>query len=154
MRRCFFARVGYICVSSVEHNEERQNFYRNVLKAYSSLQAHRKNLRLKENIYNQLYDKAKNGETFTNLMPLVLSRENFGLAYRNIKNNAGIKTIGTDKLVITDIDKLTAEYVVAKVRYIVSETKICFRLQSCHLNYNIEFDLKELFNNENHVKLK
>ena len=80
-----------------------------MLKAYSSLQAHRKKLRLKENIYNQLYDKAKNGETFTNLMPLVLSRENFGLAYRNIKNNAGIKTIGTDKLVITDIDTLTAE---------------------------------------------
>ncbi len=42
----------------------------------------------KENIYNDLYESAKNGETFTNLMPLVLSRENILLAYRNIKNNA------------------------------------------------------------------
>ncbi len=90
------ARVDYIRISSVEHNEERQIFYRNVLKAYSSLQAHRKNLRLKENIYNQLYERAKNGGTFNNLMPLVLSRENFGMAYRNIKNNIGSKTIETD----------------------------------------------------------
>ena len=41
----------------------------------------------KENIYTDLYDGAKNGEHFTNLMPLVLSSENILLAYRNIKNN-------------------------------------------------------------------
>ncbi|MBQ6298492.1 MAG: HNH endonuclease [Selenomonadaceae bacterium] len=55
-----------------------------------------------ENIYNNLYERAKNGEHFTNLMPLVLSRENILLAYRNIKNNTGSKTAGTDKLTIAD----------------------------------------------------
>ena len=81
----------------------------------------------KENIYNDLYERAKNGETFTNLMPLVLSRENILLAYRNIKNNAGSKTAGTDKLTIADIGKLTPEEVTAKVRYIVSGTKRGYR---------------------------
>ena len=77
----------------------------------------------KENVYNDLYDRAKNGEIFTDLMPLVLSRENILLAYRKVKNNTGSKTAGTDKLTIADIGKLTPEEVIAKVRYIVSGTK-------------------------------
>ena len=81
----------------------------------------------KENIYNELYERAKNGELFTNLMPLVLSRENILLAYRNIKNNTGSKTAGTDKLTIADISKLTPEEVTAKVKYIVSGTKRGYR---------------------------
>ncbi len=81
----------------------------------------------KENIYNELYERAKNGEHFTNLMPLVLSRENILLAYRNIKNNTGSKTAGTDKLIIADIGKLSPEEVTAKVRYIVSGTKRGYR---------------------------
>lgn len=81
----------------------------------------------KENIYNDLYERAKNGELFTNLMPLVLSRENILLAYRNIKNNTGSKTAGTDKLTIADIGKMTPEEVTAKVRYIVSGTKRGYR---------------------------
>ena len=67
-----------------------------------------------ESIYNKLYARAKNGETFTNLIPLVLSRENILLAYRNIKNNTGSKTAGTDNLTITDIGKMTPKEVVAK----------------------------------------
>ena len=81
----------------------------------------------KENIYNDLYERAKNGEHFTNLMPLVLSRENILLAYRNIKDNTGSKTAGTDKLTIMDIGKMTSEEVIAKVRYIVSGTKRGYR---------------------------
>ena len=61
----------------------------------------------KENIYNDLYERAKSGEHFKNLMPLVLSRENILLAYRNIKNNTGSKTAETDELTIADISKLT-----------------------------------------------
>ena len=80
-----------------------------------------------ESIYNELYVRAKNGETFTNLIPLVLSRENILLAYRSIKNNTGSNTAGTDKLTITDIGKMTPEEVVAKVRYIVSGTKRGYR---------------------------
>ena len=81
----------------------------------------------KENIYNDLYERAKNGEHFTNLMPLVLSRENILLAYRKIKNNTGSKTAGTDKLTIADIGKLTPEEVTAKIKYIVSGTKRGYR---------------------------
>ena len=77
----------------------------------------------KDNIYNDLYDRAKNGEHFTNLMPLVLSRENILLAYMNIKNNTGSNTAGTDKLTIAVIGKLSPEEVTAKVRYIVSGTE-------------------------------
>ena len=80
-----------------------------------------------ENICNNLYERAQNGEHFTSLMPLVLSKENILLAYRNIKNNTGSKIAGTDKLTIADIGKLTPEEVTAKVRYIVSGTKRGYR---------------------------
>ena len=74
----------------------------------------------KENIYNNLYERAKSGEHFTNLMPHVLSRENILLAYRNIKSNSGSNTPGTDGLTIKDIECFTAEEVIAKVRLEVS----------------------------------
>ena len=80
-----------------------------------------------ENICNNLYERAQSGEHFTSLMPLVLSKENILLAYRNIKNNTGSKIAGTDKLTIADIGKLTPEEVTAKVRYIVSGTKRGYR---------------------------
>lgn len=69
--------------------------------------------------FDKLYENSKNGAEFTNLMPLILSRENILLAYRNIKTNTGSKTAGTDKLTINDIGKLQADKVVEKVRYIV-----------------------------------
>ena len=81
----------------------------------------------KENIYNDLYERAKNGEHFKNLMPLVLSRENILLAYRNIKNNTGSHTTGTDGMTIDDIKKMTTEEVVDKVKYTVSGTKRGYR---------------------------
>ena len=59
----------------------------------------------KENTYTDLYERAKNGEHFTNLMPLVLSEENILLAYRNIKNNTGSNTAGTDKLTIAEAER-------------------------------------------------
>ena len=84
----------------------------------------------KENIYNDLYERAKNGEHFSNLMPFVLSTENILLAYRNVKNNTGSKTAGTDKLTIADISKLTPEEVTAKVKYMLSGTKRGYRPKS------------------------
>ena len=77
----------------------------------------------KGNIYKQLNEQSKGGKKFTNLMDIVLSMENILLAYRNIKNNTGSKTAGTDKLTISDISKLTTEEVIEKVRYIVSGTE-------------------------------
>ena len=84
----------------------------------------------KKNIYSELYKWARNGEHFSNLMPLVLSRENILPAYRSIKNNTGSKTAGTDKMTMADIGKLMPEEVVAKVRYIVSGTKRGYCLKS------------------------
>lgn len=81
----------------------------------------------KGNVYNLLYEQAKNGSKFTNLIGIVLSKENILLAYRKIKMNTGSKTAGTDKLTIADISKLTPEEVVAKVKYIVSATKHGYR---------------------------
>ena len=73
-----------------------------------------------QNIFDDLYAKSKGGEIFTDLMPLILSTENILLAYRNIKANIGSKTAGTDKLTMKDIEKLSANEVVEKVRYILT----------------------------------
>ena len=59
-----------------------------------------------QGVFDDLYARSKCGEEFTNLMSLILSRENILLAYRNIKTNAGSKTAGTDGLTISDIDRL------------------------------------------------
>ena len=42
--------------------------------------------------YDDLYTKSKNGEPFSGLMDIILSRENILLAYRNIKANTGSNT--------------------------------------------------------------
>jgi len=70
--------------------------------------------------FDTLYAESKNGKVHMDLMPMILSRENILLAYRNIKANAGSKTPGTDKLTIGDIGRLAPDEVVATVRYIVS----------------------------------
>lgn len=76
-----------------------------------------------QDTFDDLYSKSRNGEIFQNLMPLILSRENILLAYRNIKSNGGSKTQGTDKIVIDDIGKLSADEYVEKLRYIVTGSK-------------------------------
>ena len=70
--------------------------------------------------FDNLYQQSKNGELFTNLMPLILTRENILLAYRNIKANTGSNTAGTDRLTIKDIGKRTPDEVVKMVQYIVT----------------------------------
>lgn len=80
-----------------------------------------------ENIYNELFERAKDGADFYNLMEYVLSQENILLAYRKIKINAGSYTAGTDGMTVNDIKRHTAEQVVEKVRYIVSGTKRGYR---------------------------
>lgn len=80
-----------------------------------------------QDTFDDLYSKSRNGEIFQNLMPLILSRENILLAYRNIKSNGGSKTQGTDKVVIDDIGKLSADEYVEKLRYIVTGSKHGYR---------------------------
>jgi len=68
--------------------------------------------------FDGLYAKAKNGEIFNQLMDLILSRDNILLAYRNIKRNDGSVTPGTDGLTMRDIEKLTPDGLVKKIRNI------------------------------------
>lgn len=77
--------------------------------------------------FDDLYARSVNGEVFTNLVDIILSRENILLAYRNIKTNTGSNTAGTDKLTIRDIGRLSPEEVVNKVRYIVVGTPHGYR---------------------------
>lgn len=76
---------------------------------------------------DELYSKSKSGQTFDNLMDIILSKNNILLAYRNIKANDGSHTPGTDKLTIEDIGRLTADEVVEKVRFIVCGGKHGYR---------------------------
>jgi len=73
-----------------------------------------------QNTFDELYQKSKSGENFSNLMSLILSRDNILLAYRNIKANGGSYTAGTDNKNITDIGSKTPEEVIEKVRFIVT----------------------------------
>lgn len=76
-----------------------------------------------QSTFDELYARSQAGEIFENLMDVMLSRENILLAYRNIKSNTGSITPGTDKLKISDIGKLTADEVTARVRKIVKGAK-------------------------------
>lgn len=76
-----------------------------------------------QSTFDELYARSQAGEIFENLMDVILSRENILLAYRNIKSNTGSITPGTDKLKISDIGKLTADEVTARVCKIVKGGK-------------------------------
>ena len=80
-----------------------------------------------QQIFDDLYAKSKAGEIFTDLLSLILSRENILLAYRNIKTNAGSNTPGTDGITIVDIGKLSSEAVVEKIRFIVTGSQHGYR---------------------------
>ena len=80
-----------------------------------------------QSTFDSLYEKSKNGQEFTNLMSVILSRENILLAYRNLKTNAGSKTPGTDGLTIGDIGKLTPNEIVNKVTFIANGSRHGYR---------------------------
>jgi group II intron reverse transcriptase/maturase len=69
-----------------------------------------------QDIYDDLYVRSKQNETFDNLMELIVSERNVMLAYRNIKSNAGSNTPGTDECTIQDIARLTPVEVTTEVR--------------------------------------
>lgn len=80
-----------------------------------------------QEVFDDLYARSQAGEKFTDLMGPILSRENILLAYRNIKTNSGSNTVGTDRLTIKDIARLSPDEVVEKVRFIVQGTKHGYR---------------------------
>ena len=47
-----------------------------------------------QEVFDKLYARSQAGEKFTDLMGVILSRENILLAYRNIKANTGSNTAG------------------------------------------------------------
>ena len=69
-----------------------------------------------QNTIDNLYQASLNGEVFTDLMSVILQRENILLAYRNIKKNTGSKTNGTDNLTIEDIGRCSPDEVVEKIK--------------------------------------
>lgn len=54
-----------------------------------------------QHIFDKLYKESCENKKFTNLMEYITSKQNISLAFRNIKNNKGSLTPGTDKLDIT-----------------------------------------------------
>lgn len=80
-----------------------------------------------QKVFDDLYARSLKGEKFTDLVGIILSRENILLAYRNIKTNDGSKTPGTDNTTIKDIGKLGPDEVVEKVRVIVMGSKYGYR---------------------------
>lgn len=83
-----------------------------------------------QEVFDNLYARSQAGEKFTDLMGVILSRENILLAYRNIKANTGSNTAGTDRLTIKDIGCLTPDEAVEKVRFIIQGTKHGYRPKS------------------------
>ena len=77
--------------------------------------------------FDNLYAESLANKEFTNLMDIILDRENILLAYRNMKSNSGSNTAGTDKLTIKNIGKLTPEEVVDTVRSIVTGSEHGYR---------------------------
>lgn len=80
-----------------------------------------------QNTIDNLYQASLNGEVFTDLMSVILQRENILLAYRNIKKNTGSKTNGTDNLTIEDIGRCSPDEVVEKVRFIINGSEHGYR---------------------------
>ena len=77
--------------------------------------------------FDRLYSESKEGKAFEDLTSVILSRENILLAYRNLKSNSGSNTPGTDGLTIKDVQRLTPDEVVAKIRFIAKESPHGYR---------------------------
>lgn len=71
-------------------------------------------------LHFKLYDESKNGKQFENLYPLIISEENIKLAYRNLKNNKGSTTAGTDNKTIRHLSVMDEQKLVEIVRFRLS----------------------------------
>lgn len=57
-----------------------------------------------QDVFDNLYAKSSKGNSFNNLMDIISTENNIMLAYRNVRNNKGSRTKGTDGLTILDIN--------------------------------------------------
>ena len=69
-----------------------------------------------QGVFDELYSLSQKGSKFTKLMEIIKSRNNILLAYRNIKNNKGSMTYGTDKKTILDVASYDIDSYVNRVR--------------------------------------
>lgn len=65
---------------------------------------------------DELYEKSKQGATFKELMPLIVSPQNIGLAYRRIKRNKGRNTPGSNKDTIEQLAEMGSDMLVEYVK--------------------------------------
>ncbi len=49
-----------------------------------------------QSVFDELHAKSADGKTFVDLVKIIMNENNILLAYRNIKNNNGSQTVGTD----------------------------------------------------------
>lgn len=62
-----------------------------------------------QDMFDNLYEKSKQGHKFKNLMELIMDEKNIQLAYRRIKRNKGRNTPGVDGKTINDIAGLAPD---------------------------------------------
>ncbi|MDY6011871.1 group II intron reverse transcriptase/maturase [Clostridium sp.] len=73
-----------------------------------------------QRVFDELYLLSSKGSKFTKLMDIIQSRNNILLAYRNIKNNKGSMTAGTDRKTILDIADYSLDMYVEKVQNLLN----------------------------------
>ena len=69
-----------------------------------------------QDAFDALYEGPKNGESFDDLFPLIISEENILLAVRSLRANKGSKTPGVDRHTMKDLLGLSKEELVEMVR--------------------------------------
>ena len=68
-----------------------------------------------QNTFDEIYLKARKNLKFNNLMDYITSDNNILLAYRNIKNNRGSKTVGTDNKNIEYFKDMSKDELVKRI---------------------------------------
>ena len=69
-----------------------------------------------QNTFDEIYLKARKNFKFNNLMDYITSDNNILLAYRNIKNNRGSKTVGTDNKNIEYYKEMSKDEFVKRIQ--------------------------------------
>ncbi|MGL4452875.1 MAG: reverse transcriptase domain-containing protein, partial [Sarcina sp.] len=69
-----------------------------------------------QDTFDEIYLNSCNNHKFVNLMDYITSENNILLAYRNIKNNKGSTTVGTDNKNIESLKKLSSDEFVTLIQ--------------------------------------
>ncbi|OAH58606.1 hypothetical protein AWH48_16505 [Domibacillus aminovorans] len=66
--------------------------------------------------FDRLYGDSSQGQSFSKLYDIIISKNNILLAYRTVKSNKGSKTAGTDNFIIDDYKILCKDDFVKYIR--------------------------------------